>query len=181
MVGVICPTGQITSFRQIRFVQPFLKKYFAFSESQIRCMSYPVPQPPEGRIAIVTDVGCGMRWTRLLRRTNAASADGKAVWSWHPDAGVKSFGRRSREATEANKPGTPRRARNKPLKPLRRECRRCFGDLWRRLVCFLPPHTRLRVCQTPRHSLHPLLRRVTMLQNSGIPCRDIVGACAHQH
>jgi hypothetical protein len=28
----------------------------------------PVPQPQEGRIAIVTDVGCGMRWTRDVTR-----------------------------------------------------------------------------------------------------------------
>jgi hypothetical protein len=45
--------------------------------------------------------------------TNGANADGKAVWSWHPDAGVKlaeSFSR----ATVAKKPGAPGRARNKP-------------------------------------------------------------------
>jgi len=39
------------------------------------------PVPKEGRIAIVTDVGCGMRWTRAARLTNRADADGKAVWS----------------------------------------------------------------------------------------------------
>src|ERR1700739_1594862 len=30
-----------------------------------------------------------MRWTDGLRETNAADADGKAVWSWPPDAGTK--------------------------------------------------------------------------------------------
>ena len=49
----------------------------------------PVPPPLEGRIAIVTDVGSGMRWTRWCRRTSDANADGKGVWSRHPDAGVK--------------------------------------------------------------------------------------------
>jgi hypothetical protein len=34
----------------------------------------------EGRIAIVTDVGCGMRWTRVALKTNAPVADGKVVW-----------------------------------------------------------------------------------------------------
>jgi hypothetical protein len=48
--------------------------------------------PSEGRIAIVTDVGCGMRWTLWLHQTSAAEADGKDAWSWHPDAGVKSCG-----------------------------------------------------------------------------------------
>jgi hypothetical protein len=45
------------------FVQPVDKKYFSFSEAQISCMTDPIPSPPEGRIAIVTDVGSGMRWT----------------------------------------------------------------------------------------------------------------------
>src|SRR3954451_9830987 len=39
------------------------------------------PVPPEGRIAIVTDVGHGMRWTRLVLLTNGADADGEVVWS----------------------------------------------------------------------------------------------------
>jgi hypothetical protein len=30
-----------------------------------------------------------MRWTRLLRKTSAASADGEVVWFWRPDAGAK--------------------------------------------------------------------------------------------
>jgi hypothetical protein len=53
-----------------------------------------VPPPHEGRFAIVTDVGSGMRWTRefwaqSLRKTTKALADGEIVWSWHPDAGAK--------------------------------------------------------------------------------------------
>jgi hypothetical protein len=44
----------------------------------------------EGRFAIVTDVGCGMRWTRALRETSAADADGKVVWSWPPTLGSSS-------------------------------------------------------------------------------------------
>jgi len=31
-----------------------------------------------------------MRWTLLVPVTNGAKADGEGVWSWHPDAGVKS-------------------------------------------------------------------------------------------
>jgi hypothetical protein len=40
-----------------------------------------VPRPQEGRFAIVTDVGCGMRWTRWRRKTSGAGADGEVVWS----------------------------------------------------------------------------------------------------
>jgi hypothetical protein len=35
----------------------------------------------EGRFAIVTDVGCGMRWTRLAQLTSARLADGEVVRS----------------------------------------------------------------------------------------------------
>jgi hypothetical protein len=35
-----------------------------------------VPPPSEGRIAIVTDVGSGMRRTHRLRETGVAGADG---------------------------------------------------------------------------------------------------------
>jgi hypothetical protein len=40
-----------------------------------------VPPPLEGRFAIVTDVGGGMRWTRAAPLTNGADADGEVVWS----------------------------------------------------------------------------------------------------
>jgi len=36
--------------------------------------------------------------------TNAPAADGKAVWSWRPDAGVK-FAGNALQATVAKKPG----------------------------------------------------------------------------
>jgi hypothetical protein len=35
----------------------------------------------EGRFAIVTDVGCGMRWTQERRMTSDIHADGEVVWS----------------------------------------------------------------------------------------------------
>jgi hypothetical protein len=47
-----------------------------------------VPARKRG-VRVVTNVGRGMRWTRWLRKTNDASADGEVVWSWRPDAGVK--------------------------------------------------------------------------------------------
>ncbi|MGZ5875369.1 MAG: hypothetical protein ACXWKP_25050, partial [Bradyrhizobium sp.] len=62
------------------------------------------PVPLEGRIAIVTDVGNGMRWTQAARLTSAPGADGEVVWSWRPDAGVKSA-EAAPQATVANKPG----------------------------------------------------------------------------
>jgi len=43
--------------------------------------------------------------------TNGAEADGKVVWFWHPDAGVKSALTQA-QATVAKKPGAPGRARS---------------------------------------------------------------------
>jgi hypothetical protein len=31
-----------------------------------------------------------MRWTRVTAKTSAGIVDGEVVWSWRPDAGVKS-------------------------------------------------------------------------------------------
>jgi hypothetical protein len=55
-------------------------KYFSFGKSE-NVYSPAVPPPQEGRIAIVTDVGSGMRWTLMARETNALDADGEGVWS----------------------------------------------------------------------------------------------------
>ena len=74
---LICPTG--SPFRIP--VQSPHQKYFAFSEAQISCMVRVSRFPQEGRLAIVTDVGGGMRWTRERRKTSADHAYGKAVWS----------------------------------------------------------------------------------------------------
>ena len=45
------------------------------------------PMRGAGRDRHERAVGCGGR--ESLRETNASFADGEAVWSWRPDAGVK--------------------------------------------------------------------------------------------
>ena len=70
-----------------------------------------VPCPREGRFAIVTSVGRGMRWTWAARATSAAEADGEVVWSWRPWAGVK-FANDDLQMTVTKKSWTPRRARS---------------------------------------------------------------------
>ena len=45
-------------------VKPQIKKYFAFPEEKISCISIAVSRSQEGRFAVVTDVGQEMRWTR---------------------------------------------------------------------------------------------------------------------
>jgi hypothetical protein len=62
-----------------------------------------------GALANVANVG-QVRWTRERCETGSNRADGQAVWSWHPDAGVKFTG--FLWAMVANKPGTPGRSRS---------------------------------------------------------------------
>ena len=45
-------------------VQSSVKKYFGFGTPQITSRTLAIPSHTEGRFAIVTDVGHGMRWTR---------------------------------------------------------------------------------------------------------------------
>ena len=57
------PDGQISHLA----VQPRLKKYSASPPTQINSKTHAIPSHTEGRFAIVTDVGCGMRWTQAAR------------------------------------------------------------------------------------------------------------------
>jgi hypothetical protein len=47
-----------------------------------------------------------MRWTRKLRLTSVADADGEVVWSWRPGAGAKFAETKPLQMTVANKPVT---------------------------------------------------------------------------
>ena len=57
------PAGQITEPP----VQPRSQKYSGSLQTQITSTSVAIPSSQEGRIAIVTDVGRGMRWTLIAR------------------------------------------------------------------------------------------------------------------
>jgi hypothetical protein len=57
------PDGQITDPP----VQPHSQKYSGSLLTQITSTSTAIPPSQEGRIAIVTDVGRGMRWTLIAR------------------------------------------------------------------------------------------------------------------
>jgi hypothetical protein len=88
---------------------------------------HPVPQ--EGRFAVVTNVGCGMRWTlwrradeRRMRRTaKSCGPDAPTLASSFAEQSVNDGGKRAR---------SPGRARRRPLKPLRREGRAFPVNLW---------------------------------------------------
>jgi hypothetical protein len=130
----LLPDGQITSPNQkSRQAEP--AKIFPFPFSEINDYPLPIPPPLEGRIAIVTDVGSGMRWTRggsarICAPTKAFSRTAKACRPGALVAGAK-LAEDDPQATVTQKPVSPGRARHSPLKPLRRECRivrRTCGD-----------------------------------------------------
>jgi hypothetical protein len=115
--------------RQIS-VQPPSQKYSGSLLTQITSTSIAIPHPQEGRIAIVTDVGRGMRWTQaaLLTRAHSCGRRSRVVLTprrWRQVGGSDSAG------DGGNQARSPGRARNKLLKPLRREgrvFRRTCGD-----------------------------------------------------
>jgi hypothetical protein len=72
-----CPAGKSRD----PSVQPCVKKYFDSLLTQITHISLAIPAHAEGRFAIVTDVGHGMRWTRHVKRRMTLRADGEVVWS----------------------------------------------------------------------------------------------------
>ena len=101
-------------------VHPFREKYSASLGGQISGLAGRIS--PEGGAARDRHERCGeMRWTRGARQTSARSADGEVVWSWRPDAGVKSAGSIP-PATVTTKPGH-RGELEVSRKPLRRESR----------------------------------------------------------
>jgi hypothetical protein len=72
-----------------RDVQPSPQKYSPLRKSEHRRITMPIPRPLPRAYRDRHDTWCGLRWTRAARQANAARADGKGVWSWSPDAGIK--------------------------------------------------------------------------------------------
>ncbi len=58
-----------------RGVESPLQKYFGFHTPQITSRTFRIPSHTEGRFAIVTDVGHGMRWTRQRLARDGIAAD----------------------------------------------------------------------------------------------------------
>jgi hypothetical protein len=90
-----------------------MQKYFSFflSESSVICGG-PVPDQ-EGRFAIVTNVGCGMRWACrvaawFIHADEQHDAYGEIVWSWHPGADAKPAVALTHHAGDGGKKAGPR-------------------------------------------------------------------------
>jgi hypothetical protein len=81
-----------------------------------------VPPPHEGRFAIVTNVGSGMRWTRQHQLTSDVAGVRRSRVVLTPRRWCQGGGGNSAD-DGGKKARSPGRARNKPLKPLRRKRR----------------------------------------------------------
>ena len=80
----------------------------------------------EGRFAVVTNVGRGMRWTRAAHQTKASIADGEVAWFWHLDADAK-FANVDSQATVTRKPDH-REEREGNRKTIAQGMPECFGE-----------------------------------------------------
>jgi hypothetical protein len=177
------PDGQITARPQNHLSSPLTKNISLFQKCKSG-VGKAVSCPQEGRIAIVTDVGCGMRWTRRCARRAQVVADGQVAWSRSPDAGIKLAAWRCRPCGPTRRAGDggyqaryTGESAKQPLKPLRRECRRVSAYLWwlARVISIL--HARLRVRRASGIPCALCMVRGTYDRNSGEPRRENKIAC----
>src|SRR5471030_923674 len=99
-------------------VQPFFQKYFHSLLTQITCISLAIPSHTEGRFAIVTDVGHGMRWTQAAHLTRAIPCGRRSRVVLTPRRWCQ-VGERNFADDGGKQARSPGRARGKPLKPSR--------------------------------------------------------------
>jgi hypothetical protein len=118
---LICPSGKSMG-EPNDFLSIPAEKNISFRRSVETDLLICYPASQEGRFAVVTDVGCGMRWTRAAPLTKA--------WACGRRSRVVLTPRRWRQVGAEDGAGdgdkqarSPGRARRKPLKPLRREGR----------------------------------------------------------
>jgi hypothetical protein len=91
-----CPTGKSLLIFRNR-VKPRNQKYSASRQPQITPTTPAIPRPQEGRIAIVTDVGCGERWPQSAGRATRFSQGGLMACERRPRADERRCcGRQSR-------------------------------------------------------------------------------------
>ncbi len=108
--AVICPSGSLLTGVSSCF-SDFPKNISVFTHPKSILELFP-SRPTEGRFAIVTNVGHGMRWTRQDASTLASSlAEARSAQPGWTKPSI-------RRATVAKEPFR-RGARRKPLKPLR--------------------------------------------------------------
>jgi hypothetical protein len=79
--SVVVAYGLQSQMKETAVAASPLSKISACPDGQITFRSPRVSCPQEGRIAIVTNVGRGMRWTEVALKTSAPPPDGEVVWS----------------------------------------------------------------------------------------------------
>jgi hypothetical protein len=94
---VICPTGKSPDW-----LSSPCRKNFSLCRLVETGIERIIPSQTEGRFAIVTDVGCGMRWTRAAPKTKALSRTAESCGSDAPM--LASSLREEAQTTVTNKP-----------------------------------------------------------------------------
>jgi hypothetical protein len=80
---VICPSGKSANVvsRTASLSSSSAKIFVLRCRANHRHFLARLAPDQEGRFAIVTNVGCGMRWTQRCAQTRRIDADGEVVWS----------------------------------------------------------------------------------------------------
>ena len=127
-VTMSLPDGQITTRPSKPLSSPQNENISLFQKCKSG-VGKAVSCPQEGRIAIVTDVGCGMRWTRRCARRAQPDADGQVAWSRSPDAGINPWASSRARGDGGYQARHTGESAKQPLTPLRGECRRVSANL----------------------------------------------------
>ena len=128
--SVRAKTNFTRPFKPVRSIHPLTRKNFACAVGQISGPSSPVLLHKRGvsRSSRTLAAGCDGRvgFTGRVKR----EADGKSVWSWSPDAGIKLFRETFRERRRWQQSPVHRGERAISRKPSCRECRNVSAYLW---------------------------------------------------
>ena len=154
------PDGQIAQVRHAQIARRVnLPQQHALRNSPDTSHIYAVPPPHEGRFAIVTNVGSGMRWTRRHQLTSDVAGGRRSRVVLTPRRWCQVGDDASHRADDGGKKArSPGRARRKPLKPLRRKRRvNPAKPVVTMLVCSLHFAREAAGAASTRRFLRPLL------------------------
>jgi hypothetical protein len=118
---LICPSGKSMG-EPNDFLSIPAEKNISFRRSVETDLLIRYPASQEGRFAVVTDVGCGMRWTQAAPLTKACACGRRSRVVLTPRR-WRQVGAEDGAGDGGKQARSPGRARRKPLKPLRREGR----------------------------------------------------------
>ena len=174
--ALILPDGQMRGRRNRRFYRVDASTEFGFSENRLTTPPHRdvliMFRLTKRGVRVVTNVGCGMRWTRRCCRRTVSKRTEKACGPGAPTLAL-SFVDDDPQDDGGKRARSPGRARSKPLKPSRGESRlKPSEPVVTRLVCFSTFAREAAGAAGTRLSPRPLFSRVLSSHNSDATRRE---------